>query len=236
MGETTVVAELREACAGDRCPVCALVLRSERRFLDALIYEQVNDIGGREVLRANRGFCMRHSAMLASIPSALGSSIITWDVLRELQRVVARAGGPGDESGGPLRWLRQRGSTEDRLADQLGPSGHCPACERAGQMEQVYVTGLLELLGDQAFDVSFNQSMGLCLPHLQQALRLRSTERARATLLAHQVASWHNLELHLEEFIRKSDYRYTGTEQPTEEERAAWKRALRLLTGWRDEQ
>src|SRR5262249_12965689 len=95
MGETTVAADLRVACAQDRCPICTLVLRSERRFLEALIYEQVNDIGGREVLRASRGFCARHSGMLVGSPAALGSSIIARDVLRALQRVLAAESSTG---------------------------------------------------------------------------------------------------------------------------------------------
>lgn len=235
MGDTTVVADLREASVGDYCPLCALVLRSEERFLEALIYEQVNDIGGREVLRAARGFCMRHSGMLANSPAALGSSIIAHDVVRALQRVLAADAGADDRSGLSRRWLSTLQRGDDRVATQLAPSDQCPACTRTAEMEQVYLSGLLELLADSSFVVDYRQGSGVCLPHLLAALRARPTPEARTALLAHQADSWHALELELAEFIRKSDYRYTRSEEATEGERTAWQRALRLLSGWRDD-
>ncbi len=234
MGDTTVVADLREASAGEFCPLCALVLRSEQRFLEALIYEQVNDIGGRDVLRAARGFCLRHSGMLANSPAALGSSIISHDVVRALQRVLA-AEGFEDRGGASRRWLAPLQRGDDRLASQLEPANECPACTRTNEMEHVYLSGLLELLADQSFVDDYRQGNGLCLPHTLQSLRARPSAEARAALLSHQAHAWHELELELAEFIRKSDYRFSKSEQPTEGERTAWQRALRLLSGWRDE-
>lgn len=230
MGETTVVADLRETSSGEHCPLCTLVFRSEERFLEALIYEQVNDIGGRDVLRAARGFCFRHSGMLAERPSALGSAIIAHDVVRALQRVVAADDGKASQARG---WFGPKG--DDRLAAQLAPSQECPACTRTAEMERVYLSGLLDLLNDEAFVKDYRKGKGLCLPHLMEALRAPSTPHARAGLLAHQATAWHQLEEELAEFIRKSDYRFVRTEEPTEAERTAWQRALRLLSGWRDD-
>src|SRR5215472_2076532 len=45
---------LLDACAQSGCPACRLVEDDGRRYLDALVYEQVNDPGTRRCIRAAR--------------------------------------------------------------------------------------------------------------------------------------------------------------------------------------
>ena len=76
--------ELLDAMREAGCPFCTLVLKSSRRYLDALLYEQVNDPETREKLRAARGFCAWHAWMATEIAnSASGIAIIHRDFLAE---------------------------------------------------------------------------------------------------------------------------------------------------------
>lgn len=52
---------LLDACAKSGCPACRLVEDDGRRYLDALVYEQVNDPDTRRCIRAAWGFCNWHT-------------------------------------------------------------------------------------------------------------------------------------------------------------------------------
>jgi hypothetical protein len=86
----------------------------------------------------------------------------------------------------------------------------------------------------EAADVraAYEASDGLCLPHLQQAIRehgsgrtelLVSLEREKMQALAAECAG----------FVAKADYRYQG--EVTRGEGNAWKRSARKLGGGWDE-
>jgi len=74
---------LLDACALNGCPACRLVEDDGRRYLDALVYEQVNDPDTRRCIRAAWGFCNWHTWMLLEIPNAPSSAAILYgDLLR----------------------------------------------------------------------------------------------------------------------------------------------------------
>src|SRR5262249_62052270 len=75
-------ARLVEALAKPGCPVCRSVRDDSLRHLGTVLYEHVTDPGIRAGLRASRGFCSWHAALLAELPdSAFGVSIIAGDIL-----------------------------------------------------------------------------------------------------------------------------------------------------------
>jgi len=75
--------DLKELFAESGCPICALKRRFEERYLDGLLYENVNDPGVRDRIRSQGGFCREHVRSLFDLrPSVLGISIIYDDVLR----------------------------------------------------------------------------------------------------------------------------------------------------------
>src|SRR5260221_14666502 len=77
----TIYFELRDSLGRPGCAVCALALRSMRRYFATLGYESVNDPGIRSAVRAARGFCEVHGRMLREAHDALGTAIIHRDVL-----------------------------------------------------------------------------------------------------------------------------------------------------------
>lgn len=219
--------DLLAAMKHPACPLCVLVERAERKAVATLLYEQVGDRRSRDVLRASRGACVRHTAMLAEGRSALGVAIVSRDVLRTLTAELEALGGEVPSLG----WLKERLGVGGgaQLAARIEPQAGCPLCAAREQIEGPLVAGLLHNLADPAFADSFSRSAGLCRLHLVRALRAADADGARA-LAARQAAIWRQLEAELDEFIRKHDYRFRA--EAFEAERDSWRRALQQISGW----
>jgi hypothetical protein len=216
--------DLLDAMRLGACPLCVLVERIERRAVDMFLYEEVNDIGRRDALRASRGLCLHHTEMLAEGRSALGIAIVSRDILRamtaELEAVATSDGG----------WLRVLEGPGPRAAARIEPQAGCPMCAERPRIEAPLILGLLQNLGDEAFAAAYDESGGLCRVHLAATLRAADAATARS-LAARQAMVWRRLEALLDEFIRKQDYRYQR-EPLTGPERDVWRRALQLTSGW----
>lgn len=222
--------ELVGAMRQGACPLCVIVERAERKAVDHFLYDQVNDISRRDALRASRGYCPTHTAMLAEGRSALGVAIVSRDILRAMTAELESAS--GDSGRG---WLKGRlgARAGTQLAAKIEPQAACPMCRARPQIEEPLIIGLLRNLGDPAFDAAFTASGGLCREHL--AATLRAADPAATRLLAQaQAARWRSIEAELDEFIRKHDYRFN--EEIMDIERDVWLRALRLASGWYDPQ
>jgi hypothetical protein len=227
----TVYFELRDALAAPGCALCALALRSMRRYFETLGYESVNDPGIRDAIRAARGFCEVHGRMLREARDALGTAIIHRDVvgaaMAALDGLAYRPASLGD-------LLRQaignerNGSTNGR-ANPLAPQQPCPACARRQTTDQLYVAALLQHLSDDDLLPLFRDSAGLCLPHLRLAIERTPDMATFERLKAAQLAVWQRLAGELDEFIRKQDHRFTA--EPLGDERTSWSRAVDLVSG-----
>jgi len=222
--------DLLDAMRQRVCPLCILVERIERKAVDLFLYDQVNDISRRDALRASRGLCRHHTAMLAQGRSALGIAIVSRDVLRAMTAELEAA--PGEAA--TLGWLRDRlgAGAGAQIATRLGPQAGCPMCDERPRVEAPLIAGLLQNFGDAAFADAFEEAGGLCRVHLAGALRAADAPTAGA-LAARQAAAWRRLEAELDEFIRKHDYRFQG--ELLDAERDVWRRALRLASGWYEE-
>jgi hypothetical protein len=236
--------DLLEAMGKRACPLCVLVERIERKAVDLFLYDQVNDISRRDALRASRGLCLEHTAMLAEGRSALGVAIVSRDVLRAMTAELENYRGERRETENDspsqsstisatsavksfLSSALGKGSVQ--LAARVGPQAGCPMCDERPRVEAPLIGGLLRNFGDTAFAAAFEECGGLCRVHLVNTLRAADVATARA-LAARQAAAWRRLEAELDEFIRKHDYRFQG--EVLNAERDVWRRALRLTSGW----
>jgi hypothetical protein len=240
--------DLLEAMGKRACPLCVLVERIERRAVDLFLYDQVNDISRRDALRASRGLCREHTAMLAEGRSALGVAIVSRDVLRAMTAELENYRGErreGESDSAPpqpsaisassavksfLSSALGKGSAQ--LAARVGPQAPCPMCAERPRVEAPLIGGLLRNFGDAEFAAAFEDCGGLCRVHLANTLRAADPSSARA-LAARQAKAWRRLEAELDEFIRKHDYRFQG--EVLDLERDVWRRALRLTSGWYEE-
>ncbi len=203
------------------CPICHYKRMSGHGFLDSLLYESVNDFGLRQQLTQSLGFCALHSREMLLFPGAkLGAAILEQSMLKEALRRI--------EVSKPASRRSLLGGRGRRGGD---PSKHksCPICLHEREAEQ---RALEELLShwDGAWAASLEKAGGLCYNHLTQALRLSANETTSRQLKALHQRLWRALVAHLDEFIRKQDYRFRH-EPIQDEEREAIQRAVRILTG-----
>jgi hypothetical protein len=139
------------------CPLCRLRRDSADRYLRALLWEGVNDIGFRERLSAGRGFCRRHAhetlaADRAQSGGSLGSSILL-----------------GSKARGRLAELRRLPMNRTRRAREAvrtaGQPAACPICEHVAAAERMAVDRLLARLSDAQWRGAL-ASAELCLDDL----------------------------------------------------------------------
>ncbi|HEX5414139.1 MAG TPA: hypothetical protein VFZ25_00635 [Chloroflexota bacterium] len=150
---------LLDALTRPGCPLCALVARTRWRYLDALAYENVNDIAIRAKLRTSLGFCNRHAwYFLEQVREPVGAAIIYRDLLHTIQR---------------------RGAASD---EAFAPGALCLACAIEREMTDDLLGALTQAVGDAEFRAAYGASDGLCAPHLRLATAALTAE-ARGKLL-----------------------------------------------------
>ncbi len=78
--------DLIEACKQTDCPICIVSQKAVEHYLNALFYEQVNDVQVRQALRTSLGFCHEHAwlAVNSEVGDALGLAIIYHDVFHQI--------------------------------------------------------------------------------------------------------------------------------------------------------
>lgn len=218
-----------EACERPGCPVCRCLEVDARRYLDALLYERVNDPDLRKRLYDSWGFCSWHTWMLreTSVP-AFGSSIIYDDLLRLAgRRLEPTIQGPR----GPLGWLLRRFGRRrsPAMVERYRHRATCPACDETAGAEARYLRTALEFADDAQFDAAYGRSHGLCVPHLIRALEIGADGDRAAALIARTLPKWAELRRDLAGFIGKHEYR--SSQRFTEAEGTAYLRAFEILAG-----
>lgn len=160
MGRTMSFYDLRDALAQPGCAVCRLTAEATARYLDSLLWENVNDPGVRHDIRQARGFCHEHAWGLVRDGASLGVAIIMRDVLQEVLAILKE----GKFQALPTLSLRRTQEVLDSsqpaaatagLVRQLSPQSPCPACVQARTMENIYLSTLSS---------SFSARMGCWLP------------------------------------------------------------------------
>lgn len=240
----TVYYELLDACTKGGCPICTMALATVERYLDTVIYENVNDSPTREGVIAARGYCNDHSWQVRDTQggSALGMALMYRDVLRHVDEEIGSQSGhvkldlftEGQGSGGLLdRLTSLTGSAESNGRRQSVSDPHvaCPACQVRARFELIYLGTLLEHLDEETFAQALRAAGGLCLVHLDQASTATRDTGALKRLLEIQHACMRALNGELSEFIRKNDYRFAREGMGTEGN--SWIRAIEMVAGKR---
>lgn len=221
MSSNRLYTELIQACAKPGCPLCHLSLTFARRYLDAVLHEQVNDTEVRANLRAARGYCNTHAWMLSEGRGiVLSVAILQHDLLN----TVIQATDPSPQGRDARRSARH-------ILQRLHPTAECPACVNQRTMEDLALQTMLEHLSDPQLAAALDQTPGLCLPHFARALELVTHHDQLDRLLHFQRAALTRLRDQLAELIRKHDYRYTDLELGPEGN--SWQRALGIMAGER---
>lgn len=190
------------------CPICRLLRRTEERFIENILYEEVNDQEIREELGRTLGLCPYHAWMLVRIASrpgvlnGLGATIIYEDMLSE--------------------HLQGR-ETED---------AECLVCRHIQGFEDIFIEGYAACFDedeDILEDYASASSM-LCSTHLDAVFSRMMNKEARERLRVIQRGKVEKLLADMRAYIRKSSY--DSPEHPSLEEAAAWIRAVEFLKGY----
>lgn len=210
---------LAAAIALGGCAVCAVRARSERATLDAIIAERVLDIGFREGLEREHGFCRRHSAELLEAnrqaSGSLGSSILFGAIIeRRLAALRAALGARGR-------------SRRQRLAE-AGRRPPCIACGQGASGVDIALARLVDRSADPAW-AAVMLEIPFCLDDLTALLAVAEDSATFEPIAAHQLDRLDDLCRRLGGFVDHSaqDRRHLLTD----EERAAADEAARLLAG-----
>jgi hypothetical protein len=230
---------LRDALLEPGCAVCRLKATAMARYLDSLLWENVNDPGIRRKIRQAQGFCQVHAWELVHRGASLAAALLMRDVLQNALKIV-KEGCPRTLLDKPLRqtarelFYRQRHTLSDELVARLAPKARCPVCAQGEEMERIYLDTLVsQLLGKDGLLSAYETSDGLCLPHFLQALERVHEKEVLDALVKAQHQIWERLVEQLNEYIRKSDYRFCN--EPWGDESDAWLRAIAAVAGARQE-
>ena len=211
------------------CPICTIVLRDSRAYLDSVFYERITDVPTRMALRDSFGLCNPHTWLLRDLPGSsapdLGFAIIASDLLNRFQRMAAEPGARQRRS--PKGWFTR---ARPRLGARLKRTP-CPACIHAARSEAVHLLQLLDLLGDAAFSEKYNRSAGICLPHFLIAKENHLDHACIAQLRERQIRNAKSLHDTLDRFVEKHDHR--AKDEITPAEARAWTDAMEFLRGQR---
>jgi hypothetical protein len=203
------------------CPICHYGRQTGRKFMDGILYESVNDYGLRQQLAQSLGFCTFHSQEMLTFPGAkLGAAIIEQAMLKEALRQID----------GMTRARRPRfGIGKKNVASVAPPDEQsCMVCQFERNHERMAITDLVKHW-DATWAEHLQNAGGMCLQHLAQTLLL-APKPMQQTLKQMHNTLWQTHIAHLDEFIRKQDYRFQD-EMISQEEGLASRRTIAILTG-----
>ncbi len=224
--------KLCEAFRQPGCPICTLVAGDSWRYLDALLYERVNDVGTREELRKSLGFCSWHAWKSIEISNcALGLAIIYEDILGAMVEKLRKVESHYPPSAANSFWSKFFSKKEKAKSLEIFPraSASCPVCQHVRIFEEHYLGILLDNFQERDFAQAFAESGGICFNHLQEAMEKFSTHKNLSLLIGKQIEIFRSLREELKEFIRKQDYQYRH--EPMGSEIDSWKRSLEMMVG-----
>lgn len=214
--------DLQEALAQQGCGICRISHRAVSRLLELVLYDQVNEASVRKHVREGLGYCNRHAWQMRELRgSALGLTLLYRDALLQMQEQV-QAAPPADVRG---RFDKVRA----QIARALSPRQECFGCRQQREIEGRYLNSFIHLLADRHFVEKFAASEGLCCMHLQRAVEASPNAGVLKTLMDTQHVIQQRLLAELNEFLRKSDYRFAS--EGFGKEGDAWIRAVEMLSG-----
>lgn len=222
---------LEDAYPEEGCPICRIASQNVERYLEATNYDALGDPGIRATLTESTGYCGEHAQQWLSIAFVLGTATLYRDVLRrltgELRNMRPRRASVG---GRVVAALGRQGQDDERSSVDLGVARNpCPACELRRESETSLVRTLVASLDDADARARYEMSDGLCIPHLRRALGQARGHERFACLRDHALARQEVLLGHLDEIVRKHDYRHR--EEPSGEEKGAATRTVRHVAG-----
>jgi hypothetical protein len=211
---------LADLVAAAGCPICAARDEATSRFIDAILWESVNDVEFRRELDAARGFCEAHSRALLNADRAqsggsLGAAILYHAILAIRTSELAVAMGTS-------------GRTRRRRAEAAAAPAACPVCRIGRDAEAGTIRRLRQLSGDPPW-AHVLATADVCLAHIAALLRDGPATNQWRDLERRQLDRLRSIVTRLEGFVFHSGH--DRRDQMTDAERRAVEEAASLLGG-----
>ncbi len=191
------------------CPICALTEKAVHDYIDALFYENVNDPLERSKFVNGHGFCPKHLKMvedhLTSHPELgiLGVNILYHDLFDQLEKAL-----------------------KSEINDVKFGDG-CELCQVEKKAERRYLELFAQFFSFDSRRQKYASSLSMvCLRHTYMLKNIKNFDFE--FFLRIQKEKLDSVKRDLEEFIRKSDYRFSH-EPLTQREGQAWRIISKFL-------
>lgn len=212
--------EQREGCA-----VCRLVNQTGRRYLESLLYEDVNDPGVQAGFRESLGFCSRHAYLMLDVGDGLGTSILYRAASRDLLERLSRTSDTPKPRASMRTLLGGKSDPETAIPE---PGTGCMVCRSEQSAEETYLRALLAGAEDGSLVALLDGPGAVCVRHLSRASAVGGGRLPRALVEATREAL-KDLEADLGLYVRHSNHDHR--DEPWGKERDSWKRIVAKMVG-----
>lgn len=212
--------KLRAIAAHRTCPICAAQQEALFNFFAHWQYELATKETARRAFTSAGGFCAVHTWQFERIaaPSeiCIGYAPLLEATANQLQKLTS-------------------GSTSE-AAQQIGSfiqtTARCPACRLLREIEQAEADKLVQRLSMAEGRADYQQSAGVCLPHLQTIVARDGVTDIGELLIAEQVRHFEETAENMRSYALKHEA--TRRWLQNRDERTAYWRALTQLIGERN--
>jgi len=215
----TTYFNLLDALKEQGCPVCFVIKKNAQKFMDDFLYESVNDPGIRKQIKESVGFCNRHAWQLQKFGDGFGLGIVYEDIMRLVLRRLEKAYGSSASLKAILKQL-----DKDEQAKKS-----CIFCKEEKDVEERYISVFLDNFDDPELEFAFKNSFGLCLKHLNLAIKNNKNQKLTNEFIAIEATKLNGLIAEVKEFLRKHDYRFS--KEKFGKEGDSWIRAIEKMIG-----
>ncbi|MER3446371.1 MAG: hypothetical protein C4291_05765 [Candidatus Dadabacteria bacterium] len=221
---------------GNDCPVCLLCDEDLRYFYRWYFIEYYHDTTWIDRTLNSRGFCNRHSWDLIRMGKGHEMSVVyeylVKSALVKLGRLYKelKKYKPESRINKVIRKITGKKHIQrlEEAKKQLEPSETCPICKSISNKATEWIHNLIMDLEDERVKGLYYNSQGLCMNHFNQAIKFASP-KSLEILIQKQVEVLRKLNDDLEEYWRKTDYRYSHESKGKEQ--TAWIRAIKFFVG-----
>ena len=230
------------------CFLCALERKTElgeaERYLGASVMEP--DV---RIKVNSKGFCRKHHGMLFSMSNRLGHALMLESHMIEIREKLAKLSGTleknaaqlkeagiGDKLSGKAKNASAEIAKQAEVISEM--AGSCLMCETIEENMKRYCHTFFHLYQhDGDFRTKFENSKGVCLPHLGKLLETAAEElgakdlgRFTETVVKLEKENMDRIQGDISWFIKKFDYRYEN--ESWKDSKDAVERTVNKVRGW----
>jgi hypothetical protein len=216
---------LEEALRGEGCPVCCEIERTEKHYLEGMLYEYVLDAGVRKKLHYQHGLCTRHARLALAAEVTLGSdglhlATMFETVIEENLKLFENQAKLLEEIAAEKNKRKKKKSIHSIKA------ARCFVCDFVEEAEQIAVHGFLYFSNDEELIEAYDSSKAiLCFKHIEMLVK----EKVNTRIIKTTLEKLDKMKEGLVNFIKKHDYQ--STHDYSEDELRSYIKTVEFFSG-----